>query len=249
MAAMGGAGIAPEAGRDPGVRASWATTWKARYLSAHHRKVRRRAEHPVTHARRMLHRVGAEVGPDAILLDLGAGEELLPELREAWARRRIGLDLRPGPAVDVVGDGTALPLRPESVDAVLLSQVLEHVPMPGDLLRECARVLKPKGWLALSTPQYWHTHPHPADYYRFTRQGLAFLCDRAGLRIVECRSIGGPLLVLFHVIELNLPGKARIAFVALAHGLFERMDRFLFDHGNHPGTTDSLGWAVLAQKG
>ena len=154
----------------------------------------------------------------------------------------------PGAGLDLIADGHALPLGDTTVAAVLLMEVLEHVPDPPRLLRECARVLAPGGHLCLTAPQYHITHNHPGDYFRYTRQGLEALCAQAGLRVVAAWATGGPLLVVFHAIELNLPPRPRLAFVALAYRLFDWLDGRLTGHGNRPGTTDAKGWALLAAK-
>jgi SAM-dependent methyltransferase len=148
----------------------------------------------------------------------------------------------------VAADGQRLPLRDKSVDAVLLMEVLEHVPDPLGILRECARVLTPGGYLCLTVPQYHITHDHPGDFYRYTRQGLEHLCREAGLRVLDAWATGGALLVVFHAIELNLPPKLRILFVGLTHRLFDWLDGRVCGHGNRPGARDALGWALVATR-
>ena len=51
-------------------------------------------------------------------------------------------------------DGLALPFAPDSFDAVLSHAVIEHVPDATRYLKECARVLRPGGWMYLSTAPY-----------------------------------------------------------------------------------------------
>jgi len=53
------------------------------------------------------------------------------------------------PGMRVRGDGEALPIASESVDAVLSTYALEHFHEPGRTLLEAARVLKPGGLLLL----------------------------------------------------------------------------------------------------
>ncbi|HUF94370.1 MAG TPA: class I SAM-dependent methyltransferase, partial [Candidatus Limnocylindria bacterium] len=166
------------------------------YLRAHHARVREASDHPVVHVRRMLAAVVRARGDGGVLCDVGAGFE--GSRLGRWSGRRIGIDIAAARGVDVVADGHALPLRDKCADAVVLMEVLEHVPTPLGLLRECARVLQPGGFVCLTAPQYCILHGHPGDYYRYTNQGLDYLCREAGLRIVDVRATGGPALVLFH---------------------------------------------------
>ncbi len=53
-----------------------------------------------------------------------------------------------------VADGQALPFRDGSFDLVLSHAVIEHVADAPRYLRECARVLRPGGWMYLSTAPY-----------------------------------------------------------------------------------------------
>ena len=64
-----------------------------------------------------------------------------------------------------------------SFDHVFMMEVLEHVETPQAALDEVRRVLRPGGTLLLSTPFGLEVHAEPHDYYRFTRDGLAFLLD------------------------------------------------------------------------
>lgn len=63
----------------------------------------------------------------------------------AHARRKYGVDARPGDALDI-------PLPPGSVDVVVSFETIEHVADPGAFLDQCARVLAPEGTLIVSTP-------------------------------------------------------------------------------------------------
>ena len=40
----------------------------------------------------------------------------------------------------------------------------------------------------------------------------------------------------------------RLAFVALMHRVFDRLDGWVSGHGTRPGTHDAVGWAMLAVK-
>jgi SAM-dependent methyltransferase len=62
-------------------------------------------------------------------------------------------------------------------DAVVLDQVLEHVPKPERAIEETHRVLKPGGWAIVATPFLVCEHGRGGwgDYWRFTVAGLRVL--------------------------------------------------------------------------
>lgn len=77
-------------------------------------------------------------------------------------------------------------------DAVILSEVLEHVLEPLEVLREAAGILKPGGIVIVSVPFMYRIHeygdldpetvePGLRDYWRFTPSGMAFLMSKAYL--------------------------------------------------------------------
>ena len=56
--------------------------------------------------------------------------------------------------IDLVSDITDMPVPDASFDAILCSEVLEHVPEPTHALDEFARLLKPGGTLLVLTPDW-----------------------------------------------------------------------------------------------
>jgi SAM-dependent methyltransferase len=89
-----------------------------------------------------------------------------------------GLDMRPGPNVDVVAPGNALPFPDDAFDVVTCLETLEHDRDPFGTVREMRRVLKPGGALVLTVPSIsFHRHEYPADYWRMTAQGVAVLLE------------------------------------------------------------------------
>ena len=53
-----------------------------------------------------------------------------------------------------LGNINDIPFEDSSLDAVICSEVLEHVDSPNESVRELVRVLKPGGVMALSVPRY-----------------------------------------------------------------------------------------------
>jgi SAM-dependent methyltransferase len=81
---------------------------------------------------------------------------------DAARRARRALALSAVSTTDVVvASPTALALRSESVDVVYAHALLDRVREPQRVLAECARVLRPGGLLALSTPDWSRTRVKP----------------------------------------------------------------------------------------
>lgn len=116
------------------------------------------------------------------LLEVGSlqveGQEELVDLRELFPDREyLGIDLREGPGVDVVGSLEKLPLYNHSAGSVLMLNTLEHVRKFWKGLDEVQRVLRPDGALLISCPFYFHLHDYPSDYWRFSPAALEVLLE------------------------------------------------------------------------
>lgn len=86
--------------------------------------------------------------------------------------------------IDLVSDITAIPAPDASFDAVLCSEVLEHVPDPTHALDEFARLLKPGGKLILTAPFASSVHMAPYHFCSgFSRYWYEHHLNQRGLRI------------------------------------------------------------------
>ncbi len=144
--------------------------------------------------------------------------------------RYVGADVTPGPSVDrmLTADGMTQEAS-ESFDAVLSSQVLEHVKEPEEYLRECLRILKPGGELLLSTHGMFHEHGCPHDFYRWTPNGLGAEIASAGFTIVEAYKITTSIragLQLKHYFVDRLDGSERLLVQAVL-GVVKRLHRWV----------------------
>jgi SAM-dependent methyltransferase len=137
----------------------------------------------------------------AEVADLGCGSGMILcdvlALKTLW--RGHGLDISPA-AVNYarrlsehkkianraefrVGDIARLPYTNQSLDLVIASEVIEHLPEPAQVINEIARVLRPGGQLILTMPLESHT---PAHIQALSRpEDFQALCAKANLHV--CR--------------------------------------------------------------
>jgi len=130
----------------------------------------------------------------AVVIDVGCGEQpYRPALR--GYSRYVGFDSPHAPdrgaGADVRGDALALPFADGCADAVLCTEVIEHVTDPAAMLAEFARVLSAGGAVLLTSPFAAQVHDEPHDYWRFTEFGLRLLFERAGFSVLALRSTNG----------------------------------------------------------
>lgn len=133
---------------------------------------------------------------DGSVLDIGCGNKPYgPWLLRA--NRHVGMDVKPGPHVDhVVPDGADWPFADASFQAVIGTQVLQHMANLPRLVEQIDRVLAPNGTVVLTFPFCYNDMTvtfdkvHVRDYWRLTVHGARQLFP-AGYEIVTAKPLGG----------------------------------------------------------
>lgn len=138
------------------------------------------------------------------LLDLGCGNVPLYAFYQNYITDSICVDwensLHVNPYLDFHADlNQPLPLESNAFDTVILSDVLEHLRKPEQLLKEIFRVLKPGGHLLVNVPFYYSIHEEPFDYFRYTEYALKSMAEDAGFEIKKINTLGGILDVIADV--------------------------------------------------
>jgi ubiquinone/menaquinone biosynthesis C-methylase UbiE len=66
--------------------------------------------------------------------------------------------------LDIISDITNIPLEDNSVDAIMCTEVFEHIPDPIAAIKEFTRLLKPNGYLLITSPFASLTHFAPYHF-------------------------------------------------------------------------------------
>lgn len=182
------------------------------------------------------------------VLDLGCAEKPYRDLFVSY-RRYIGFDLPGNPLADLIGAGNReIPIKDHSVDCVLSTQVLEHVADPRRYLKEAFRILKPGGYLVLSTHGIYDYHPDPVDYWRWTSEGLGLELNRCGFDIIQIRGLlrllSASLLLFQKATGGSLPRLIRLAYF----WIFQRVIGLVERVGSESGTVNAVAYVALCRK-
>jgi 2-polyprenyl-3-methyl-5-hydroxy-6-metoxy-1,4-benzoquinol methylase len=146
------------------------------------------------------------------LLDVGCGNGafLAAAAREGWKCSGIDFDAAAVAAANKldgvtaeVGDLIERAYPVASFDAIVMSNVIEHVWNPNETVTECFRLLKSGGRLVLITPntassghyiykEHWRGLEPPRHLFIYNRNSLRRLAQNAGFRkIISFSSSGG----------------------------------------------------------
>lgn len=104
-----------------------------------------------------------------VIVDLGS-QDVNGSLRDHCppGSHYVGLDMAPGPGVDlVVEPGASLPFADSSVDVVVSTSAFEHDVFFWETFLELARVIRPGGLVYIDAPSNNDFHRYPLDCWRF----------------------------------------------------------------------------------
>jgi len=170
---------------------------------------------------------------DAIVLSVGGGPM---RFRPCFTN----LNMAPFANVDIVADAHALPYANNSVDAVFVMAVLEHVYAPSRAVAEMYRVLKPGSMVYASSPFIFPYHGYPHHYQNYTLTGHERLFEDHQFKVLESGVDTGPSYAFVNVVDTYFREYCtgwwfrpfRAAWTAFAHGLITRRDRVLNQRPN-----------------
>ena len=98
-----------------------------------------------------------------------------------------GLDLKPGPNVDIVVENAYdwSEIEENTYDVVISGQALEHIEFFWLTMEQISKVLKPGGLCCIIVPSKGPVHRNPHDCYRFNEDGVRSLAKYVKFDILE----------------------------------------------------------------
>lgn len=94
-------------------------------------------------------------------------------------------------ALDYVGDIWKIDEKDASFDAILCTEVFEHIPYPNETIKEFARLLKPGGTLILTAPSNCLRHMDPYFFYSgFSDRWYQKIISENGFEIKLLEAVG-----------------------------------------------------------
>lgn len=188
------------------------------------------------------------------LVDMGCGHVPYYEMYRPFVQDTICVDwansVHRNELLDCKTDlNNPLPFAPESFDTVLLTDVLEHISRPAELISEIQRILSPSGKVILAVPFLYWLHEQPYDFFRYTEFALRELCEEAGLRILSLVPYGGAPEILVDItakcLAPRVPSLCRI-YMALASTVLKTRPFRSISHKT--AKLFPLGYVVVASK-
>lgn len=132
------------------------------------------------------------------LIDIGCGRMPYRKKLEPYVSSYIGLD---HPTVsqlyknskykpDILADATKIPVKSKNFDTAVMFEVLVDLPDPKKALREVHRILKPSGYLILSSPFMYPIQDPDYDYARYTDVGIRKMLQETGFKSITIEAKG-----------------------------------------------------------
>jgi SAM-dependent methyltransferase len=127
---------------------------------------------------------------EGLILDVGCGNK--PYESFTKAEKYIGIDVIDAPEVDyLMIDNKYIPFEDSYFDAVISTQVIEHIQDLDTVIHEIKRAAKPDAKILISLPFMFQQHGAPEDYRRFTKFGIKNYLSQFDFDIIEITTLGG----------------------------------------------------------
>ena len=95
-------------------------------------------------------------------------------------------------SINIKSDILNIPITDNTIDNILCTEVLEHVPKPLDAIKEMSRLLKPGGIALITTPFTSGSHQEPFHFYAgFSSYFYEYAAKEYNFELLEISQNGG----------------------------------------------------------
>lgn len=143
------------------------------------------------------------IGKNKNIIDVGAGEAPYKELfvgNKYYTSDFSQNIYHTKNKNDFICPADKIPVKPNFFDAIICTEVLEHVPNPDQVFNEFHRILKRKGQLFITTPFIIQPHEVPYDYFRYTPYFYNEVFKKNNFKIKFIIPRGGSFTTTFNII-------------------------------------------------
>lgn len=135
----------------------------------------------------------ASLPPGSRVLDAGSGDQRYKELFANHVYESADFEQvdKQYSKSTYVCDLASIPVPDATYDAIVFTQVMEHLNEPVDVLRELNRVGKDSCRFFYSGPLCADEHEIPYDFYRYTQFGIRHLFAKTGFEIDDLHWMEG----------------------------------------------------------
>lgn len=175
-------------------------------------------------------------------------------LRVVYAN--VAVDKRP----DVQADAARVPFPDGLFDAVICSELLEHVPDPYAVLGETQRLLRAGGILLICVPFLYRIHGDPSDYGRYTDYYWQRVLQEIGFGeiLIERQGLFFSVMTDFlkqYLSEVGFSGPLRRPLTRIIRWPLSLLQRWTLQHEQKPGVKEhpflrsfTTGFGIIAVR-
>jgi len=148
--------------------------------------------------------------------------------------------------LDYIGDIWNIDAPDGAFDAILCTEVFEHIPQPNETVREFARLLKPGGRLILTAPSNCLRHMDPYFFYTgFSDRWFAHVLENSGFGATRIEAVGD----YYSWLSVEMARTARMNSVLAKILLMPAFLYFLMKKPNLESvSTLCMGYHVVGEK-
>lgn len=189
------------------------------------------------------------------LLDVGSGPSPYSFIFRNRISNHVRIDHeRVSHEPDVVCDVSEMPVKDNSIDCILCTQLLEYILEPHQLIDNFSRIIKPGGKVLLSAPFIYPVHHKSLDYFRYTDSCLRKLFQDRAFDIIQCKPLGGFFVTIIqlathYITYWMFRGAVKILVLPmlLVSNITLNMIALLLDRIEHDNTF-TLNYFIVAEK-